>query len=97
MDVCAELLLISPQLLFMSAECAALFDIVPVITELRSLQADCGWLMLVEGWHKLRDHDLANAAELLDRGTCIVTVIVINVTLMQKCSALCGLRGIMCP
>jgi len=42
--------------------------VAQAVDELRTLQPDCGWLMLVDGWHKLCDHDFASAEELLERG-----------------------------
>jgi len=46
----------------------AMFDMASVINELQSLKPDCGWLLLIDGYHKLSDHDFSTAANLLERG-----------------------------
>ena len=60
-----------------SVDSTAVFDVAPVIDELRTLQSDSGWLMLVDGWHKLCDQDFTNAAQLLEGGICICIMVLL--------------------
>jgi len=55
---------------FVCVECRAMFDIVQTTDKLKAVKPDCDWLMLVDGQHKLINHDFANAAKLLEGGTC---------------------------
>jgi len=57
----------------MSVEHTAMFDVSSAISELRSRQSDCGWLLLIDGRHKFSDHELANGADLLQRGISAVS------------------------
>ena len=61
-----------------SVDSTAVFDVAPVIDELRMLQSDSGWLMLVDGWHKLCDRDFTNATQLLEGGICICIMVLLR-------------------